>query len=444
VERAVGIRPSTSVLRRGSNGPVGQVAVDTRVSELRPAGSDDGRNRRHAIVLANRLPWPLDDGWKVRTFHVVRGIARHARVTLVVFNGSADGDEAAAAFGPEVRLITVEPPRPYTAGALVRGLVTRYPVHIWNQESSALRGTLAALVSADPPDVFVAESTFVARYMDGIPAGVPRVIDTHNVDSVTFGRYATAMRPGPRRVYATITARKLASFERATYRRANAVWVCSDVEREIVRGMAPSTPVWTVPNGVDTRHFSPAGSASDPDRVLFFGRLDYYPNVDGLGYFIREILPELKRRRPGIRFDVVGAGAAREVEALASMDPAVRLVGRVPDLRTVLRGAAVVVVPLRVGGGTRLKVLEAMSMARPVVSTAIGAEGIAARSGEDLVIADDARAFGAAVADLLDDPAKAAAIGESGRSLVSRHYDWSHIGGILGGSLGELAGPGGE
>jgi glycosyltransferase involved in cell wall biosynthesis len=322
---------------------------------------------------------------------------------------------------------------------VLRGLLTRHPVHIWNQESAELRRTLESLMMTDPPDVFVAESTFVARYLDLVPSSVPRVIDTHNVDSVTFSRYVSALRFGLRRAYATITARKLAAFEKATYRDASGVWVCSDIERDLVRDLAPSTPVWTVPNGVDTGYFQPDDSPPAADRVLFFGRLDYYPNVDGLEFFVRDILPVLKRRRPGIQLHIVGSGSTAGIESLVAADPAVRVIGRVADLRGALRSASVVVVPLRVGGGTRLKVLEALSMARPVVSTTIGAEGIDVRSGEHLVLADRADAFATAVADLLDDPAAALAMGRAGRRLVTARYDWSRIGGMVAGSLRELA-----
>lgn len=423
--------------------------METVVKERR-SGTGEGRRRsggpkRHAIILANRLPWPLDDGWKVRTFHVVRGIAARTRVTLLVFHSEAGShlvEAAAAALGANVRLITVPPPRAYTAGSVVRGLVSRYPVHIWNQDSRPMRRALETLLATDPPDLFVSESTFMARYLDLVPEGVPRIIDTHNVDSVTFSRYASALPAGPKKIYASLTARKLAAFEKQTYRDADAVWVCSDVERTIVSGLAPDTPVWVIPNGVDTEYFSPGNVTPIPDRILFFGRLDYYPNVDGLAYFVREVMPILEARRPGVHLHVVGSGARREVEALIAADRAVTLVGHVPDLRQSLREASVVIVPLRVGGGTRLKILEALSMAKPVVSTAIGAEGIDVVSGEHLLLAEAPDAFADAVADLLDHPDRAAALGLGGRGRIRDHYDWSGVGARVGESLEHLAGPG--
>jgi glycosyltransferase involved in cell wall biosynthesis len=393
----------------------------------------------HALILANRLPWPLDDGWKVRTFHVIAGVASHARATLVVFHPLSDRalvDAARAALGERVRLLALEPPPSYTFGNLVRGLVTPTPVHVWNQESASMRRVVQDIVASDPPDLVIAESTFMARYLTLVPEGVPSIVDTHNIDSVTFARYVHSLPLGFRRAYASVTVRRLASLETATFRSASGVWVCSDIERELAQRSAPSTRIWTVPNGVDTTYFAPsAGAPTDTSRLLFFGRLDYFPNVDGMHYFAREILPRIEAGRPGTRVDVVGASATRELRELAARTPALQLSGRAPDLRAAIEAAAVVVVPLRVGGGTRLKILEALSMAKPVVSTRIGAEGLDVTDGEHIVLADSADAFADAVLGLLGDPARAARLGAAGRARVRERYDWSHVRGIVAGSM---------
>jgi sugar transferase (PEP-CTERM/EpsH1 system associated) len=402
------------------------------------------RPRGHALILANRLPWPLDDGWKVRTFHVLRGIALRARVTMLVFHPDSDAataDTARTAFGPGVRLLTVDPPRAYGPAALLRGISTRYPVHVWNQESAALRQQVRSIVEQDPIDFVVAESTFMARYLDLVPAGVPRLIDTHNIDSVTFSRYVMALRPGLRRAYAAVTVRKLAAFESATYRASDGVWVCSEIEREMVSAMAPGSRVWTVPNGVDTTFFDPAHRPrSVPDRILFFGRLDYYPNIDGLGWFAREILPRIQARRPDVELQVVGAGAGRDLDAIAAL-PGVRLIGRVADIRDSLGEASVVVAPLRVGGGTRLKILEALSMGRSVVSTSIGAEGLDVENGVNITLADDPETTANAVVSQLADPVAAARLGDCGRSLVRERYDWTRVDELVAASLEDVALP---
>jgi len=420
--------------------PAGTLAG--RKAERQQAGGDALAPLPHALILANRLPYPLDDGWKVRTFHVIAGVASHARATVVVFHPAAERavvEEARRALGDRVRLIALEPPRSYTLPNLVRGLVTQVPVHVWNQESSSMRRVVQEVIAEAAPDLVIAESTFMARYLTLVPRDVPRIVDTHNIDSVTFARYVRSLPPGVRRAYAAVTVRRLATLESATFRSATGVWVCSDVERELAQRTAPSTRVWTVPNGVDTTYFAPReGAATESSRLLFFGRLDYFPNVDGMDWFAREILPRIDAKRPGTGVDVVGAAATRELRDLVARTPSLRLTGRAPDLRAAIADACVVVVPLRAGGGTRLKILEALSMAKPVVSTSVGAEGLDVEDGEHLVLADAPQAFADAVLSLLADPVRAARMGAAGRARVRERYDWSHVRSIVADSMDEV------
>jgi glycosyltransferase involved in cell wall biosynthesis len=432
--------PLESVRDAGGEGPGPGPPPDA--AALPEAGREEGADLRrtggHALILANRLPFPLDDGWKVRTFHIMRGIARALPSTALVFHPARDVvtiAAARAALGPDVDLVTIEPPRAYTPLNLLRGMFTRLPVHVWNQESAGMRRALRAAL-AKGPEVVIAESTFMARYLDLLPPGVPRVVDTHNIDSITFRRYVASLRSGPRRWYAAATVRRLKTLEAATFAKATGVWVCSEEERELAQRSAPSGRVWLVPNGVDTSYFAPTDQAPRASNsLLFFGRLDYFPNVDGLQYFVHEILPLIAGRRPGVTLDIVGAGTGREVRELAARHPSLRLVGRVPDLRALLDTAGVVVVPLRVGGGTRLKILEALAMARPVVSTSVGAEGLAVRGDQHLMLADTPQRFADAVISLLEHPEQAKRLGEQGRDLVCQHYDWGHIGRIVARSL---------
>jgi glycosyltransferase involved in cell wall biosynthesis len=379
-----------------------------------------GRPRR-GLVIANRLPYPLDDGWKVRTFHMVRSVAQLADTTLLVFHPGEDAAMLAAreALGPRVRIVHCPPPRPYTISSLVRGLVTGIPVHIWNQESPALYAALDALQAEGRFDFCVAESTFVYRYVERLDRATLRVIDTHNIDSVTMRRYATTLSSWPRRLYAQVTAKKVGAFESRVFADSDLVWVCSSTERDLVRRMSPGTDVEVVPNGVDTGWMTPAPRANEvPNRLVFFGRMDYFPNVDGLAWFARDVLPLIRARIPAAELQVLGPAATDAVRAIAAGDPSIVLLGRVDDVRPVLESAAVVVVPLRAGGGTRLKIVEALSMARPVVSTAIGAEGLDLAGGDEIVLADSPEDFAARVVDLLRNEDARRRLGAAGRSAV--------------------------
>ncbi len=383
--------------------------------------------RERALVIANRLPWPLDDGWKQRAFHVAQGVAARMETTLLTFDTNPAGRvEAAEALGGPVNIVTVPAPRAYTPAKLAAGILTRTPVHVWNQKSPDMQRALQGIVRELNPALCVFESSFVYPLAEELPASCTRVIDCHNIDTLTFSRYAKTLPPGPRRWYAARTARNLARFEASAMASADAVWVCSEADREMARGLHPGDNYAVVPNGVDTQHFQPLEDVSrDAKRLLFFGRLDYFPNVDAIAYFLREIWPSLRRLHPGVQFDIMGAGSVTGLPR--DPGPDVRILGRVDDIRPVLARAGVVIVPLRLGGGTRLKILEALSMACPVVSTTVGAEGLDLRDGEEIVLADDAAAFAAAVSAAIAEPERAARHGALGRQTVTQRYQWSAL-----------------
>jgi glycosyltransferase involved in cell wall biosynthesis len=193
-----------------------------------------------------------------------------------------------------------------------------------------------------------------------------------------------------------------------------------------------------IPNAVDLDYFSPRPGDPSPDgrTVLFFGAINYFPNVDGIRYLAGEIWPRIATRHPGARLEIIGQHPTSEI--LALQGPSVDVLGKVDDLRPYLARAAVSVVPLRIGGGTRLKVLEAMAMGRPVVSTSIGAEGIEAEPGRHLLLADDAEGFASAVSRILDQAQVGARLGREGRALVERRYSWQTAAHRLGAFFREL------
>lgn len=391
---------------------------------------------RHVVVLANRLPYPIDDGWKTRTYHVVRGLARRARVTLLVFDDSPRTllDEFRRSVGGSLEIVQVPAPRANSPLRLLLGLITATPLYVWNMRSRrytrALRDVLAA-----QPDVIVAELAGMYAHLLDLPRGATRVIDTHNVDSVVYERYAVTLATWWRRMYARASIGKLRRLERRIYDDADHVWVCSEDEIETVRGIAPAANVSCVPNGVDTSRLAPQSGIARTTDLLFFGRMDYQPNRDALDYFAAEILPRL-RERMDVTVSVVGAGIDARMEELARGNPELRLVGRVDDIRAAIASAAIVIVPLRMGGGTRLKILEALAMGKAIVSTSIGAEGLAVESGRDIVLADSAADFATAVERLLLDPAERAELGARGRETAVGRYDWRRVEDVMGAQLG--------
>jgi glycosyltransferase involved in cell wall biosynthesis len=228
---------------------------------------------------------------------------------------------------------------------------------------------------------------------------------------------------------------KLRLYEARVMRASDLVLAVADEDRAILRRLAPGANVGVVPNGVDTTYFSRAALTRDragplafaPPTLVFSGTLDFRPNVDAMTWFVHEVLPRLRDRHPNLRLLVVGRRPAPALRQLAR-DGAIALTGEVPDARPYIAGASAYVVPMRIGGGVRLKLLEALSLEAPVVSTAMGAEGVAGlQGGEHCLLADDPAGFAAEVLRLIDDPALGRRLGAAGRALVREHYDWSTI-----------------
>ena len=216
----------------------------------------------------------------------------------------------------------------------------------------------------------------------------------------------------------------MAREELAAYNAADGVCVCSIADQKRLAADAPSVNTVVIPNAADVERLQPRDTDPAPDgrTVLFFGLLATVPNVDGVLYFLREIWPRIAAARPEARFVIIGADPAPAIRAHAG--PGVTVAGPVDDLRPHLSAAAVVVVPLRLGSGTRLKILEAWAMARPVVSTALGAEGLDCVPGRHLLIADDPSGFASSVLRVLSEPGLADELGRAGRALVSDRYSW--------------------
>jgi glycosyltransferase involved in cell wall biosynthesis len=276
-------------------------------------------------------------------------------------------------------------------------------------------------------DLVQLESTLLTPFH--FPAGTRIVVDEHNIDYETYARMHETESSPLRRAFYRDQERRFQRWEQRWWREVAACVATSEREAEIMRRHAPETLVAAVPNGVDVDYFRPDPSPVEPRTLVFNGVLDYRPNIDGVTFLVDEVLPLLRERFPDVRLTVVGRGPASEVRALERRG--VEATGEVPDVRPYLRGAAVVVVPIRMGSGTRLKVVEALSLAKPVVSTTLGCEGVDVRDREHLLIGDTPQAFAAQVERLFDDAEAGERLGRAGRELMERQYSWEYAGRLL-------------
>src|ERR1041385_6881640 len=267
------------------------------------------------------------------------------------------------------------------------------------------------------------------NYLRTIRASPKRAVvlcDWHNIESELMQRYSEQEKSAPRRAYARRTARLMKDFEQRALAEFDAHVAVSQRDAEALRSVNPSAKVFVIENGVDSSYYGSEGSPAR-HRIVCVGSMDYHANVEGVVKFARSVWPAVHRQKPELVFTIVGKDPAPAVRELSSIN-GIEVTGSVADVRPYYREAIAAVVPLNVGGGSRLKILEAMAAGVPVVSTTLGAEGLDVRDGENILIADGADQFAKTVRDLRDDKACRDRIIAGGRALVLESYDWSHLG----------------
>jgi sugar transferase (PEP-CTERM/EpsH1 system associated) len=385
------------------------------------------------LLLVHRLPWPPDKGDKVRSYHLLRHLAARHRVFLGTFvDDPADGVhlDAVRAVCAGVHAEPLHPSRAKIAS--LRGLLDGRPLTLPYYASGALSRWVADVVARERIDAMVVFSSSMAPYAMAHPQ-LPMLLDLVDVDSEKWAAYAPRHRWPLSWLYRR-EGRRLLDFERRATRASARTFLATAKEAALFAELAPECAprVEAMPNGVDTAFF-----AEDPARpspfepgetpLVFTGAMDYWPNVDAVTWFAEAVLPALRARWPRLRLHVVGRSPTAAVRALAQRPEGdVVVTGTVPDVRPWLQHAAVVVAPLRLARGVQNKVLEAMAMGRPVVAALPCVQALDATPGLDLLDADDAPQYVAAVSALLADPARADAIGRSARACVQRHYGWDH------------------
>lgn len=389
---------------------------------------------RSVLATTSELPWPLDTGGHLRTFHLLRALARRFRVRLVVpvRPGQRRAVEVLGAHGIALVPVAVGPRRRGREAIRALAAAARFEPYVLyrRHDQTAVRAALRAAADREPPDVVYLDHLDSWLYRAALP-DVPAVIDLHNVYS-TLVRRAAEERGGPwSRLYLRREAALLDRVERRVAAVADALLTVSDEERRHFAGLG-ARDVRLVPNGVDcgTYETLPVGRHHTVPRIVFIGSLSWGPNVAAARFLASEVLPAVRRSIPEARLRIVGRDPTAEVQGLGRL-PEVEVLGSVPEVLPHLRDASLLAVPLAAGGGTRLKILEAFAAGLPVVSTPIGAEGIDAVDGEHLVIAP-LEQFASALVAVLRDPARSASLAARARLLVREHYDWSTVAEVAG------------
>jgi polysaccharide biosynthesis protein PslH len=409
--------------------------------------------------------FPVNTGAKLRNYYFARGLAAKARVTFLSFAENKQNPESPfivsqdKPFAPLEsfceRVISVPHKNSYSPGKIIRGLVGRFPLTVLNYTTDAMAEVLRRTLEENAFDIVHVESLLLAAYLPIIRAAKNRplvVCDWHNIDSEVIQRYSKHAPSLARKIYAQMTAKRLQVLEKQALGLFDGHFVVSQRDHSKLLEIAPDASLFVADNGVDCSFYSDESiekayslwlkkqnstdlrsgnngkSTFSPERqrLLFVGSMDYHANVDAVVKFAKELWPSVFKHHPQISFTIVGRNPSAEILALANF-PGIEITGTVDDVRPYYKEAFAAVVPLRIGGGSRLKILEAMAAGVPVISTRLGAEGIDVRDKENILLAETNQDFFSAIKETFENKELNQTLTDTARSFVKHRYDWSVI-----------------
>jgi glycosyltransferase involved in cell wall biosynthesis len=310
------------------------------------------------------------------------------------------------------------------AGQLVEGLFSKLPVAVSRYRSADMRRKIEELTRREKFDSIVCDFLFPAQ---NIPDLGRCVLFQHNVEATIWKRHVEHASNLPKRFYFELQAKRMFAYEGEVCRRVKNVIAVSENDADAMRAGYGVQRVDAVPTGVDLEFFARPSKPEPAADLVFLGSMDWMPNIDGMEWFVAEVLPLIRKRRPESTLAIVGRKPVAAIEELARRDSRIRVTGTVPDVRPYLWGSAASIVPLRIGGGTRLKIYEAMAARIPVVSTAVGAEGLDVQEGETIFIADQPESFAERCLALLEEPPLRCRVASAAWDMIAERYSWEVV-----------------
>jgi sugar transferase (PEP-CTERM/EpsH1 system associated) len=374
---------------------------------------------------------PPDTGGKIRSYNILRQLARQHSITFFSFYAAHNPDVHAELKHMFDRVVTM-PLRIPTPKSFAE--MCDYAVRLFSSEPYGItkycrpevRRGLRSLLEEENYDVILCDFMAVAGVIPW-DCATPKVLFTHNVEATIWRRHYEVASNVIWRAISWQEWRKMEAAERRYLRLADRVLAVSETDRDAFAAFLSAEKLTVIPTGVDVEYFQPLAGEEAANSLVFTGSMDWLPNEDAILYFADAILPLIREHSPEVFLDVVGRNPSRKLQALAESEKSIRLTGWVDDIRPFVGRGSICIVPLRIGGGTRLKIFEAMAMGKAVVSTSVGAEGLAVRSGENIVLADTPNDFAQAVISLLRDPRRRQQLGAAARTLVQENYSWTIV-----------------
>lgn len=386
------------------------------------------------LFLAPRLPLPADTGGKIRTWNILKQLCKHAQIHLVTFSFESDDkkhkEEIQRLLNIRVDIVPVT--ETSTLRKINNVLFQRVPHSVVKYHHKTMEIFLSSLKEHHTFNALHIDHIHMAHYRKIFPS-TPAMIDEHNVEYKILERCADVEKSFLKKLLYREQAKKMRNFEKVMLAATTATCAVSEDDKKLLDELTEKkTPSYVIPNGVDTEFFHPQQEGSREEVALAFtGSMDWLPNDDAAVFFCKEVLPLIWKKRDDVKIYIVGRNPSAAIKEIASREPRIVVTGRVDDVRDFVWRSKIFVVPIRVGGGTRLKILEAMSMAKPVISTTIGAEGIKHTNGKNIILADTPEEMAKRTIDLISNSLQRHQIGEAGETLVRELYDWNIVGNTL-------------
>jgi polysaccharide biosynthesis protein PslH len=404
----------------------------------RAASQGTGRPRLRVAVIDEELPYPLLSGKRIRTFNLLTRLAGRHDITFICHRNTdpAEAEEAQAVFHEHgIRTVIADQATPGKSalargplfyGRLLRNLLSPLPYIVAINTSVALRRAIEAHAARQDVDVWHCEWTPCAQVLQGLTRK-PVLVMAHNIESQIWQRYHETENNWLKRWYIKHQQEKLEYFERKTFSLAARSVFVSAQDAALAQTRFDADRVAVVENGVDVNYFPFKEGTRDARRILFLGSLDWRPNLDAAQILLDQIFPRVQAAEPGAKLCIVGRNPPEWLVRRAAQSTGVELAASVPDVRPYLHACGVMAVPLRIGGGSRLKILEALAAGLPVVSSTIGAEGLCLEDGSHFIIADDVDEAARALLQCMRKPEQALALARRGRERVVQTYDWQPL-----------------
>jgi glycosyltransferase involved in cell wall biosynthesis len=379
---------------------------------------------------------PPDTGGKIRTYNLLRELHRICDVTYLSFKARKTPNVESEIESCASKVVTVFQEEERKAGAkfyarVVRRMASSLPYILQKYRSHSMLEHQREFVNVGPTDepaVVLCDFLEMTENVDwSLPC--PKVLFQHNVESKIWQRYWETETHPVKRAYFRFESQRMRRYEAAACNRFDMVFTVSENDKTILRDeMGVTRPIEVLETGVDTAFFSPRGEEDIvPGKLVFLGSMDWMPNIDGMKWFVNHVYPLVKQQRPEVTLDIVGRRPGEQIRQFARQDASISVWADVPDVRPHVSACDLFIVPLRVGGGSRIKIYEAMAMNRPVVSTTIGAEGLPLDPDRHIAIGDSPAGFSNTVVSLLRDRQKRDAVSVAGYEVVTKNHHWKHV-----------------